>query len=142
MISWTHSLELIDWEKMEELYRLAPLGNKSAESLKTVFTNSRFRWFVFDGDKLIGAGRALADGADCSYLCDIALLPEYQGQGLGREIVLRLLQDSRGHKKILLYSVPGKEAFYKKLGFHRLLTAMAQFENHEEAVQRGHLDPT
>jgi hypothetical protein len=37
--------------------------------------------------KLVGTGRALADGRDCSYLCDIAVLPSRQGSGLGKEIV-------------------------------------------------------
>ena len=39
----------------------------------------------------------------------------------------------------MLYSVPGKEGFYRKLGFMRLLTAMALFENQAVAIERGHL---
>ena len=42
------------------------------------------------------AGRALADGADCSYICDVAVLPSHQGTGLGREVVARLVEASRG----------------------------------------------
>jgi ribosomal protein S18 acetylase RimI-like enzyme len=118
---------------------LAPLGNKSAEHLKTVFGNSRFKWFVRDDGRLVAAGRALADGADCSYICDVAVLPSHQGTGLGTEVVSRLLADSKDHKKIILHSVPGKEAFYKKLGFLRLLTAMAIFQDREAAIKRGHL---
>jgi ribosomal protein S18 acetylase RimI-like enzyme len=87
----------------------------------------------------VAAGRVLADGADCAYLCDVAVLPEHQGSVLGREMVQRLVADSRGHKKIILYSVPGKERFYRKLGFLRLLTAMAIFEDQPAAIARGHL---
>jgi len=50
-----------------------------------------------------------------------------------------LVEDSREHKKIILYSVPGKEGFYRKLGFLRLLTAMAIFQDRETAIKRGHL---
>jgi hypothetical protein len=46
---------------------------------------------------------------------------------------------SRGHKKIILYAVPGKEAFYRKLGFERMLTAMAIFEDQAGALKRGYL---
>jgi hypothetical protein len=46
---------------------------------------------------------------------------------------------SRGHKKIILYAVPGKEAFYRKLGFERMLTAMAIFEDQAGAFERGYL---
>ncbi|CAD5374038.1 hypothetical protein RA210_U480001 [Rubrivivax sp. A210] len=42
-----------------------------------------------------------------------------------------MVQLSSGHKKIILYSVPGKEGFYKKLGFLRMLTAMAIFRDPE-----------
>jgi ribosomal protein S18 acetylase RimI-like enzyme len=138
-LEWSNTIEDLDWSELETLYRLAPLGNKSASHLKTVFANSRYKWFVRDSGKLVAAGRALADGADCSYICDVALLPSHQGQGLGTAMVERLLADSKDHKKIVLYSVPGKEGFYRKLGFMRLLTAMAIFENQQAAIERGHL---
>jgi predicted N-acetyltransferase YhbS len=92
--------------------------------------------------RLAGAGRALSDGADCSYLCDIAVLPSHQGTGLGLGIVRRLVAQSKGHKKIILYAVPGKEAFYRKAGFRRMRTAMAIFENPAEAFESGYLDDT
>ncbi|HEX9047887.1 MAG TPA: GNAT family N-acetyltransferase [Verrucomicrobiae bacterium] len=139
MLEWTNHSANIDWDELETLYRLAPLGNKSAEHLKKVFGNSRYLWFARENGKLVAAGRALADGGDCSYICDVAVLPSHQGMGLGREIVQRLLADSQGHKKIILYSAPGKEGFYKKFGFLRFLTAMAIFQDRESAIKRGHL---
>ncbi|HLX25301.1 MAG TPA: GNAT family N-acetyltransferase [Usitatibacter sp.] len=138
-IAWSDDTTGIDWLELEQLYRLAPLGNKSAADLRTVFNNSRFKFFVRDGGKLVAAGRALSDGADCSYICDVAVLPGYQGQGLGKAIVTKLVVLSKGHKKIILYSVPGKEGFYRKLGFMRLLTAMAIFEDQPGAIAKGHL---
>ena len=138
-ITWSDSLEAVDWNELETLYRLAPLGSKSAADLRIVFTNSRFRCFVYEEGRLVAAGRALADGADCSYICDVAVLPSHQGTGLGKAIVARLIELSSGHKKIILYSVPGKEGFYRKFGFLRMLTAMAIFENPVKAIQRGHV---
>jgi GNAT superfamily N-acetyltransferase len=138
-LQWSAGTEGLDWVELEALYRAAPLGNKTAAHLQTVFSNSRFKWFAREGGRLVAAGRALADGADAAYLCDIAVLPSHQGCGVGREVVARLLADVRGHKKILLYSVPGKEDFYRRLGFLPLQTAMAIFEDREAAIQRGHL---
>jgi hypothetical protein len=54
-------------------------------------------------------------------------------------MVSRLVAASKGHKKIILYSVVGKEGFYRKLGFRRLLTAMAIFEDQGGAAARGYL---
>ena len=136
---WKHSTDGVNWEELSALYRAAPLGDKKAEHLKKVFGNSLYVTFVYDGDKLIGAGRALADGGDCSYICDIALLPEYQGSGLGKRMVGELVERSKGHKKIILYAVPGREPFYKKFGFLRMKTAMAIFENQQQHLERGYL---
>ena len=134
---WKHSSDDMDWEALSHLYRIAPLGEKKAADLKVVFSNSRFKSFVYDNGTLIGAGRALADGMDCSYICDIAVHPDHQGVGLGKDIVASLVGQSKGHKKIILYAVAGKEPFYQKLGFKRMLTAMAIFRNQEEAMRNG-----
>ena len=137
---WSDSIDDVDWNELAALYQAAPLGNKNPVGLKTAFGNSMFRCFVYGGGKLVGVGRALADGVDCSYVCDVALLPSHQGRGLGKQIVARLVRLSRGHKKIILYAVPGMEPFYKKLGFKRMATAMAIFEDQDLAQQRGYLD--
>ncbi len=139
---WSHSIEGLDWHELSALYDAAPLGNKNPSGLKTAFTNSMFKCFVYEDGRLVGVGRALADGVDCSYICDVALLPSHQGLGLGKQIVAKLLELSRGHKKIILYSVPGKESFYKKLGFKRMSTAMAIFENQSGALERGYVNET
>jgi GNAT superfamily N-acetyltransferase len=135
------SLAAVDWQELSDLYRAAPLGNKKPADLATVFGNSMFRCFVFDEGRLVAAGRALADGVDCSYLCDIAVHPDYQGQGLGKEIVHRLRDLSKHHRKIILYAAPGKDGFYLKLGFRRMLTAMAIFEDQEAAIANGLVSP-
>jgi predicted N-acetyltransferase YhbS len=92
---------------------------------------------VFAAGQLIGAGRALADGVDCSYICDVAVHPDYQGAGIGQGIISRLVEQSRGHRKIILYAVPGKEPFYRKFGFRRMTTAMAIFQNQAWALAEG-----
>jgi N-acetylglutamate synthase-like GNAT family acetyltransferase len=141
-ITWSHCLEGIDWLELEALYRAAPLGNKSASGLEIVFTNSRYVCLAREDERLVGAGRALADGADCSYICDIAVLPSHQGTGVGKEIVSRLVALSKGHKKVILYAVPGKESFYRRFGFRRMLTAMAIFENQAQALESGYVSET
>jgi ribosomal protein S18 acetylase RimI-like enzyme len=137
---WSDAIDNVDWNELTALYRAAPLGNKNPSGLKTAFSNSLFRCFAYEDGKLVCVGRALADGVDCSYICDVAVLPSHQGTGLGKEIVTRLVNLSQGHKKIILYSVPGKEPFYRKFGFRRMTTAMAIFEDQQLARERGYLD--
>ncbi|MBS0340260.1 MAG: GNAT family N-acetyltransferase [Proteobacteria bacterium] len=138
-LHWTSDTNELDWAELTALYRAAPLGDKNPKGLQIAFGNSMFKFFARENGTLVGVGRAMADGVDCSYICDVAVLPSHQGTGLGREIVSRLVEASRGHRKIILYAVPGKEAFYEKFGFARMNTAMAIFENQAQAVERGYV---
>jgi len=138
-IQWTESIDTLDWEELAALYRAAPLGDKKPADLKLVFSNSMFHCLAFEHGKLVAAGRVLADGRDCAYLCDIAVLPTHQGRGLGKDIVSRLVERSKGHRKIILYAVPGREGLYRQLGFRSMRTAMAIFEDQRDAYARGYL---
>ncbi|SDN66915.1 GNAT family N-acetyltransferase [Afipia sp. GAS231] len=136
-IVWSDSRADVDWHELEALYRAAPLGNKNAGDLQVVFGNSMFCCFAREEGRLVGAGRVLADGRDCAYLCDIAGLPSHQGIGLGKQIIERLMAQSQSHAKIILYSVAGREPLYAKFGFLRMKTAMAIFRNRQAAIDRG-----
>jgi ribosomal protein S18 acetylase RimI-like enzyme len=141
-MDWVFDQRSVDWHELSRLYRIAPLGDKSPEHLELAFSNSMFKCFVFDAGRLVGAGRAVADGIDCSYLCDVAVHPDCQGRGVGKAIIVRLRELSAGHRKIILYANPGKEGFYAKLGFRRMLTAMAIFQDQERAIRTGLVDPS
>jgi GNAT superfamily N-acetyltransferase len=140
VIQWSSATESVNWPELSGMYRLAPLGNKSPEWLETAFSNSMFKFFAREDNMLVAAGRAVADGVDCSYVCDIAVHPSHQGRGLGREVIERLVAASQGHRKIILYAVPGKENFYRRFGFRRMKTAMAIFDNADQAAADGYAD--
>lgn len=135
--SWVYDDSAVDWGELSELYRMAPLGEKSPNDLVTVFSNSRFKCFVYADMDLVGVGRALADGLDCSYIADVAVHPDSQRIGLGKAIIERLVALSNGHKKIILYANPGTEGFYSSLGFLRMNTAMAIWHDQEQAIESG-----
>jgi citrate lyase synthetase len=139
---WSHSLKGIGWEELSQLFLAAPLGHKKPADLKVAFSNSMYTCFAFDEGRLVGVGRVLADGVDCAYICDMAVHPSHQGTGVGKAILTDLVNRSHGHKKILLYAVPGKEPFYRKAGFKRMTTAMAIFENQAQALESGLVNET
>jgi ribosomal protein S18 acetylase RimI-like enzyme len=126
-VRWVFEQGAVNFRELVELYRIT-LGEKNPDDLRVAFTNSRFKVFAYDGTRLVGAGRAIADGVDCAYLCDVAIHPDYQGRGLGRELMTQLRRLTEGHRKVLLYAAAGKEGFYRRLGFQPLPNAMAIFE--------------
>ncbi len=133
----SESIENVNWQELVTVFELAPLGPRTEENISTVFSNSMFRCFLYDNDRLIGAARALYDGADCAVICDAVVLPQYQGKGCGSKMINFLLTKVKGCGKTILYTVPGKEDFYKKFGFRKMKTAMAVFSNQDRAKKYG-----
>ena len=134
---WVFDDSSVDWIALSELYRIAPLNDEKPNELKFAFANSLYKCFVLEGEHLIGAGRVVGNGVDMAYLCDIAVHPEFQGRGIAREITLRLMERSVGHRKMILYANPGVEPLYEKLGFRRMKTAMAIFSDQQRAIRKG-----
>ncbi len=140
--TWVFDDDDVDWDELYRLYRIAPLGEMPPSDLMTVFSNCRFKCFVYSDGDLIGVGRALADGLDCSYIAGVAVHPDHRGRGLGTAIMEKLIELSQGHRKIILYANPGAERFYSTLGFYRMNTAMAIWRNHDQAISDGLISDT
>jgi ribosomal protein S18 acetylase RimI-like enzyme len=76
---------------------------------------------VYDDEKLVGFGRVISDGILHALITEMIVLPEYQGRGIGKEI-LKMLTDVCAAEKIRdiqLFSAKGKSGFYEKYGFTR-----------------------
>jgi ribosomal protein S18 acetylase RimI-like enzyme len=70
--------------------------------------------------------RLLGDGGMAFYLKDFVILPEFQGKGIGKELLnyvqnyIRNQLKDGWQTKIELMSAQGKEEFYKKFGFEEM----------------------
>lgn len=69
------------------------------------------------GDKLVGISRSLTDYVYCCYLSDLAVDKEYQGLGIGRELVKRTQAVIGDEVSLILLSAPDAMNYYPKLGF-------------------------
>ncbi len=65
----------------------------------------------------MGFARAVSDGEVFAYLADVYVLPEFQGRGLGLELVREIVE--RGPQSGLRWLLGTSDAheFYAKLGF-------------------------
>lgn len=70
--------------------------------------------------KLVGVARSLTDFVYCTYLSDLAVDKEYQKQGIGKEL-LRLIKEETPKAKLILLAAPKAVSYYPKIG-------MKQFE--------------
>ncbi len=137
----TNKKQNINWDEAVIVFERAPLGKRKRNpgKLKRAFDSSYAVIYVFDSNKLIGLGRALCDGEYHAAIYDVVLLPEYQGKDIGKEI-MRRLSDQLPVENIILYAVPGCEGFYKKLGFKKMLTAMAILNPIMSKTESGYLE--
>lgn len=116
----------IEWEKVPELLSKVGMSFVSADKHRISFENSYAVVFVFEEKKMIGFGRSISDGVRQSALYDIAIDPLYQGHGIGRNIMNKLLS-ATPECNFVLYASPGKEDFYRRLGFKKMKTGMMLF---------------
>jgi GNAT superfamily N-acetyltransferase len=82
----------------------------------------RESWHVisaYQDTKLIGAGRLVSDGVLYAVVFDMIVTPEWQGRGVGSEILSRLMDrcNAAGIRDILLFAAQGTEGFYRRRGF-------------------------
>jgi len=85
---------------------------------------------------LIGFGRVISDGAYQAAIYDCAVLPEFQGKGIGTTIMKNILHRI-SHCNVILYATPGKEGVCQTLGFRKMRTGMAHFKKSESMRERG-----
>ena len=91
----------------------------TADELARMLANSQFVVSVYDGPSLVGFGRVVTDGVLHAMIYDMIIHPGYQGQGLGTQVLQRLIEWCRSAhiRDIQLFCARGKRSFYEKNGF-------------------------
>lgn len=126
----------IDWSEVIKILKTVGMSYVDEELHRKSFENSYTVVFIFDNEKLIGFGRAISDALRQSAIYDLAILPEYQGLGIGKLIIENIVNNTPTCN-FILYASPGKEGFYEALGFSKLKTGMGLFINTEIMKSRN-----
>ncbi|MDE3282979.1 MULTISPECIES: GNAT family N-acetyltransferase [Lacticaseibacillus] len=92
---------------------------RNPAKLKRALAQSLMVLGAFDGDRLVGLIRAVGDGETILFIQDLLVLPNYQRQGIGRQLVNALVDHyPEVRQRILLTDdQPDTRAFYEKIGF-------------------------
>lgn len=107
-------------EKFAALFE--PLGwfpDRSLEEFRRSLSGSWHCVCAYDGDRLVGFGRAISDGVIHALLTEVAVVATHRHRGIGRTIMARLVERclAAGIRQIQLFSAEGKVPFYEQLGF-------------------------
>jgi GNAT superfamily N-acetyltransferase len=65
---------------------------------------------------LVGVSRAITDFSYCTYLSDLAVDEQFQGQGIGRELIRRTHETAGLQTTLILLAAPKAMTYYPHIG--------------------------
>lgn len=88
-------------------------------------------------NRLVGFVTAVSDGVLCAYIPLLEVLPEYQGRGIGKELMQRMLDTLSGHYMIDLLCDERMQTHYERLGMkHAHGMMIRRYEKNKRATTR------
>lgn len=94
-------------------------SGKFPEKLVVAMKKSDAVISAWDGDTLVGLMSGIDDGIMTAYFHYLLVRPEYQGQGIGAEIVRRMLEHYADFTTKVLIAYNKQVGFYERCGFKR-----------------------
>ncbi|HSD85294.1 MAG TPA: GNAT family N-acetyltransferase, partial [Anaerolineae bacterium] len=106
----------IDLDQLTALFNSVGWERRTADRdrLAQLVRGSLYVISAWEGERLVGFARAISDGAFNAYISTVAVLPEYQKRGIGRELIQRL-SDGRDHLQFVLHANERAYPFYLHL---------------------------
>ena len=108
-----------------------PDKNKHLEILK----NSDFIVIAMDDNKVIGFINAVSDKVLSAYIPLLEVLPEYQGRGIGTELVRRMKILLKDFYMIDVVCDEEQQKFYKKFGFKKFSSMVIRNYENQKGIQ-------
>ncbi len=108
-------------EELEELFLSVEWkSGKHPVDLKKAMASSDTVLSAWDGTKLVGMMNAISDKAMVVFFPYLLVRPDYQGKGVGKALLTKMLDIYDGYYRRTLICYDHKVEFYKKHGFTKL----------------------
>ena len=140
-IIYTNKISVEDYNHLRESVKWPTLENKQA---LTGINNSAFLISAIDTEssKTVGVTRIVSDGGYIVLIADVIVLPEYQGNSIGKTMMQEAMAFIRNNLEkdqfvfVNLMAAKDKEPFYKQFGFEtrpneNIGAGMTQYIYHE-----------
>lgn len=141
MITYEITDEHVSYRDVTKILHDVGLSSLDEIQIEQSFKNSQVLVFAFESGKLVGCGRALSDRVSQANIYNIAVVDRLQGQGIGRQIIERLLDQLPG-QIVSLYTHPQIFRYYEKIGFSNLNTGFIKFLPDDKLwfIEEGFID--
>lgn len=92
---------------------------REPQTLERAFASSLCVFAAWDGQRLVGLIRVVGDGQTIVFIQDLLVRPEYQRQGIGRQLIAAVLARYRHVRQLHLLTDdrPETVGFYEAVGF-------------------------
>ena len=117
-ITYTDKIEYLVANQLEGFFVGWP-KHPDPEAHLEILNRSYTTWLAFDQDHCVGFINALSDGLFYAYIPLLEVLPEYQGHGIGTELVRRMIETLESLYAIDIVCDESVAHFYKAIGFSR-----------------------
>lgn len=110
-----------DAKTVAELYRKALL-NRPVDDLnriEQIYKDSNIILTAWNNEELVGILRGWTDGAFHGYVCDLAIHPDYQNCGIGKELLKQVVSISPQIEFVLRSSKIAKD-YYEHIGWEKI----------------------
>ena len=98
-------------------------AGRPPDGLRRMLRGSQAAVSAWEGDRLVGFGRATSDGAYRAVLWDVVVAGDHKGRGLGRRLVEALIEAPALARSERVYLMTTNSAgFYERLGFRPKLS--------------------
>ena len=88
-----------------------------SDKLVIAMENSASVFTAWDNDKLVGLVNVLDDTVMTAYVHYLLVNPEYQGKGIGKELVRLISEKYKDYLRIVVVAYDNEIEFYKSGGF-------------------------
>ncbi len=110
----------LDLDEVIDVYRRSTLGERrpidDRDRMRQMLEYANLVVTAWHSGRLVGIARSLSDFCYATYLSDLAVDVDYQGKGVGRELLSRT-QQSGGRATIFLFAAPKAIEYYGHVGF-------------------------
>ena len=103
------------------------VSGQHPEKLVVAMENSNTVFSAWDGERLVGLINTLDDNSMTVYIHFLLVHPEYQGKGIGKEL-LRMINDKyKDYLRVVLIADEKEAGFYQNSGFELAAGTKALF---------------